>query len=195
MEKYYYTNFYYAWRVPYRENLDNYFGGKPHMQSVIYQDDYSSYYGTYYKWLLLPEYAVAENTKMSFDLAVANIQGNLFLNNLNGKYNAVELVNFSVIISTDGGNSFTELKRIDLDECDSTFQRVSVDLTTYADQNVVLGFYHPMKYSSSLLTTPISVLQICVSTATRRMHTKIMYVSDATTKTRASLSPLPNFLQ
>ena len=159
MEKYYSTNSYYAWRVPYRENLDNYFGGKPHMQSVIYQDDYSSYYGTYYKWLLLPEYAVAENTKMSFDLAVANIQGNLFLNNLNGKYNAVELVNFSVIISTDGGNSFTELKRIDLDECDSTFQRVSVDLTTYADQNVVLGFYHPMKYSSSLLTTP----NICIA--------------------------------
>ena len=160
MEKYYYTNFYYAWRVPYRENLDNYFGGKPHMQSVIYQDDYSSYYGTYYKWLLLPEYTVAENTKMSFDLAVANIQGNLFLNNLNGKYNVVELVNLSVIVSTDGGNNFTELKRIDLDECDSTFQRVSVDLTAYAGQNVVLGFYHPMKYSTALFYPNICVADL-----------------------------------
>ena len=160
MEKYYYTNFYYAWRVPYRENLDNYFGGKPHMESVIFQDDYSSYYGTYYKWLLLPEYTVAENTKMSFDLAVANIQGNLFLNNLNGKYNVVELVNLSVIVSTDGGNNFTELKRIDLDECDSTFQRVSVDLTAYAGQNVVLGFYHPMKYSTALFYPNICVADL-----------------------------------
>lgn len=160
MEKYYSTNSYYAWRVPYRENLDNYFGGKPHMQSVIYQNNYSSYYGTYYKWLLLPEYAVAENTKMSFDLAVANIQGNLFLNNLNGKYNVVELVDLSVIVSTDGGNNFTELKRIDLDECDSTFQRVSVDLTAYAGQNVVLGFYHPMKYSSTFVAPNICIADL-----------------------------------
>ena len=151
LDKYYWTNFYYAWRVPYQSNIDNYFNGRPHMESVIYQDDYNASKGTYYKWLLLPEYNIAENTKLTFDLAAANMQGNLFYNSLNGKYNEVELVDLSVIISTDGGNSFKELQYFDMEECDSTFQTVSVDLAAYAGQNVVLGFYHPMKYAYSII--------------------------------------------
>ena len=160
LDKYYYTNFYYAWRVPYQSAIDNNFAGRVHMESVIFQDDISSSSGTYYKWLLMPEYAIDENTKLTFDLAVANTQGNLFLNSLNGKYSEVDLTDLSVVVSTDGGNNFTTLKRFDLNKCDSTFQTVEVDLTNYAGQNVVLGFYHPMKYSTAIFNPHICIADL-----------------------------------
>lgn len=149
-----YSKYYYQkWGVPYQENLDNYFSGRPHLSSWFAWSSNSSS-PQYYKWLVLPAVTADENMILTFDLAVANMNGNLFFwqvrDDLPGSYNKIELPDFRVIVTTDGGNTFEELQKIDLNEYDSTFQHVAIDLSKYADKEVQIGFYHPLRHYYSL---------------------------------------------
>lgn len=150
--KNYYKYYDYKWGVPYSKRVNEYFNGKAHIESSMTQDETSSYYGTYYyKWLLLPAVTADANTGFSFDLAWANMQGCRFywqINNKPGTYKPVDPVDFRVVVTADGGNTFEELQKINLAEWDSTFQRVAIDLSDYAGKDIQVGFYQQMRYEN-----------------------------------------------
>ena len=150
--KNYYKYYDYKWGVPYSKRVNEYFSGKAHIESSMTQDETSSYYGTYYyKWLLLPAVTADANTGFSFDLAWANMQGCRFywqINNKPGTYKPVDPVDFRVVVTADGGNTFEELQKINLAEWDSTFQRVAIDLSDYAGKDIQVGFYQQMRYEN-----------------------------------------------
>lgn len=148
----YYKYYDYKWGVPYSKRVNEYFNGKAHIESSMTQDETSSYYGTYYyKWLLLPAVTADANTCFSFDLAWANSQGCRFywqINNNPGTYKPTDAVDFRVIVTADGGNTFEELQKINLAEWDSTFQHVAIDLSGYAGKDIQVGFYQQMRYEN-----------------------------------------------
>ncbi len=148
----YYKYYDYKWGVPYSKRVNEYFNGKAHIESSMTQDETSAYYGTYYyKWLLLPAVTADANAIFSFDLAWANMQGCRFywqINNKPGTYKPVDPVDFRVVVTADGGNTFEELQKINLAEWDSTFQRVAIDLSDYAGKDIQVGFYQQMRYEN-----------------------------------------------
>ena len=150
----YYTYYKYKFGVPYQSNLDKYFGGKAHLMSNCFQEDLTSSKGTYYKWLVLPAIEANEGTQLSFHLAWATINGCTFYNPNNGNYNQVEPVDFRIVVSEDGGETYQALQKIDLAQYDSTFQQVVVDLSAYAGKTIQVGFYHAMRYYYSPINLP-----------------------------------------
>ena len=150
----YYTYYDYKAGVPYQRNLDTYFGGKAHLMTNCFQDDMTANKGTYYKWLVLPAIEANEGTQLSFALAWANMQGTTFYNPNNGTYNPVEPVDFRIVVSEDGGQTYQSLQKIDLAQHDSTFQQMEVDLSAYAGKDIQVGFYHAMRYSYSTNLLP-----------------------------------------
>lgn len=150
----YYKYYDYKWGVPYSKRVNEYFNGKAHIESSMTQDETSAYYGTYYyKWLLLPAVTADANAIFSFDLAWANMQGCRFYWQMTedspGTYKPVDPVDFRVVVTADGGNTFEELQKINLAECDSTFQRVAIDLSDYAGKDIQVGFYQQMRYHNA----------------------------------------------
>lgn len=149
----YYKYYDYKWGVPYSKRVNEYFNGKAHIESSMTQDETSSYYGTYYyKWLLLPAVTADANAIFSFDLAWANMQGCRFywqINDNPGTYKPVDPVDFRVVVTADGGNTFEELQKINLAEWDSTFQHVAIDLSDYAGKDIQVGFYQQMRYHNA----------------------------------------------
>lgn len=154
MKQNYYKYYDYKWGVPYSKRVNEYFNGKAHIESSMTQDETSAYYGTYYyKWLLLPAVTADANAIFSFDLAWANMQGCRFYWQMTedspGTYKPVDPVDFRVVVTADGGNTFEELQKINLAECDSTFQRVAIDLSDYAGKDIQVGFYQQMRYHNA----------------------------------------------
>ncbi|MGN1247333.1 MAG: T9SS type A sorting domain-containing protein, partial [Paludibacteraceae bacterium] len=159
----YYTYYDYKFGVPYQSNLDKYFGGKAHLMSNCFQDDLTSSKGTYYKWLVMPTIAVDATTRLTFELAWANMQGCTFYNPMNGTYNQVEPVDFRIVVSEDGGETYQPLQKIDLAQYDSTFQQVVVDLSAYAGKDIQVGFYHAMRHSTTILLPAIRLADIRIN--------------------------------
>lgn len=159
----YYTYYKYKFGVPYQSNLDKYFGGKAHLMSNCFQEDLTSSKGTYYKWLVLPAIEANEGTQLSFHLAWANILGCTFYNPNNGNYNQVEPVDFRIVVSEDGGETYQALQKIDLAQYDSTFRQVEIDLSAYAGKAVQVGFYHAMCYSTGSYLPDIRLADVRIN--------------------------------
>ncbi|MGM9838317.1 MAG: fibronectin type III domain-containing protein [Paludibacteraceae bacterium] len=138
------------WYIPGQTHLDSSLVKRPHLASRFIYSSNALAGKTFYKWLILPAVTADENTFLTFDLALANIDGYLFYYKWSNKYNPIDLPDFRVVVSTDGGNTFKELQKINLNKYDSTFQNVSIDLSEYAGKDVQVGFYHPLKFTYSL---------------------------------------------
>lgn len=159
----YYTYYKYKFGVPYQSNLDKCFGGKAHLMSNCFQEDLTSSKGTYYKWLVLPAIEANEGTQLSFNLAWANILGCTFYNPNNGNYNQVEPVDFRIVVSEDGGETYQALQKIDLAQYDSTFRQVEIELSAYAGKAVQVGFYHAMCYSTGSYLPDIRLADVRIN--------------------------------
>ena len=104
-------------------------------------------YGTSWnKWLVTPTLLMDDNVELSFDLALTKYSGNL--------QPVVDTLQqddvFAVLITTNGGSSWTVLRQWDNTGseyvynnivCSATGENVKIKLSSYAGQNIAVAFY------------------------------------------------------
>ena len=103
-------------------------------------------YGTScYKWLVMPLLLMEDNVQLSFDLALTAYSGTL-----SAPANTGTDDKFVVLISTDNMTTWAILRQWDNAgseyvynniACSAVGQNVSIDLSSYAGQNIAIAFY------------------------------------------------------
>lgn len=98
------------------------------------------------KWLVTPAIQLAAGAKLTFDLALTAYSGNLAAPAATGVDDK-----FVVLVSTDDGATWTILRQWDNADgskyvynniaCSATGENVTMDLSSYADQSVMIAFY------------------------------------------------------
>ena len=103
-------------------------------------------YGTScYRWLVMPTTKMEDNVQLTFDLALTAYNGTLGAPQDTGTDDK-----FVVLITTDGGTTWTVLRQWDNAgseyvynniACSAVGQNVAIDLSSYAGQNIAIAFY------------------------------------------------------
>ena len=103
-------------------------------------------YGNNQRWLVTPAIQLAAGAKLTFDLALTAYSGNLAAPATTGVDDK-----FVVLVSTDDGATWTILRQWDNADgskyvynniaCSATGENVTIDLSSYADQSVMIAFY------------------------------------------------------
>lgn len=94
-------------------------------------------------WLVAPTVAMEDNVQLSFDVALTAYSGAAAAAATNGTDDK-----FVVLISTNGGNTWSVLRQWDnagseyvLNDIATEGETVTIDLSSYAGQNVTIAFY------------------------------------------------------
>ena len=103
-------------------------------------------YGNNQRWLVTPAIQLAAGAQLSFDLALTAYSGTLAAPATTGVDDK-----FVVLVSTDNGATWTILRQWDNADgskyvynniaCSATGENVTIDLSSYADQSVMIAFY------------------------------------------------------
>lgn len=146
------TNAGMKWIVPYQSVFDRHYDGVPHLNSVVWLDHNAFDYRNNYKWIFSPKYEIEENTTLSFDLAISTLmRRTMHVTAKDTSY--VEMGNLNVAVTKDGVH-FTKVVSINLNEYDSIFRPVQVDLSTFAGDTMMFVLNHGMEYDYYALNFP-----------------------------------------
>lgn len=146
------TNAGMKWIVPYQSVFDCYYNGVPHLNSEVWLGNSAFEYRNNYKWLFSPKYKIEENTTLSFDLAISTLmRRTMHVTTKDSSY--VEMGNLNVAVTKDGVH-FTKVVSINLNEYDSIFRPVQVDLSTFAGDTMMFVLNHGMEYDYYALNYP-----------------------------------------
>lgn len=146
------TNAGMKWIVPYQSVFDRHYDGVPHLNSEVWLSNSAFDYRNNYKWLFSPKYEIEENTTLSFDLAISTLmRRTMHVTAKDTSY--VEMGNLNVAVTKDGVH-FTKVVSINLNEYDSIFRPVQVDLSAFAGDTMMFVLNHGMKYDYYALNYP-----------------------------------------